>query len=205
MQKFETLRQPLMWFWIAVVRRRRARLYCRKSAVILPEERGYIPGRARLYFCNENSGHLCFCLQPRAAHALRSDQLPKIVTTFVYACSQGQRTHSARTNIHFYIVKDVASLVAKSIVAYKQGVILQVYLNLLSFFYAPKNSIVQIVNISLLLPKRKILMQETNEKNPTEYFACVNRNILFCIQLIMQIAWILARISSSQREYVGIP
>jgi hypothetical protein len=29
----------------------RARLYCRKTAVILPEERGYI-------FCNKNSGHL---------------------------------------------------------------------------------------------------------------------------------------------------
>ena len=60
----------------------RARLYARKSAVILPEERsymeeerGYIPGRALLCFCNENSGHLRFCLQPRAAHALRSDQL----------------------------------------------------------------------------------------------------------------------------------
>ena len=94
MQNFGTLRQPLMWFWIVVVRKEeqgnipvrgyiagRARLYSQKSAVILPEERGYmeeergyIPGRAWLYFCNENSGHLCFCLQPRAGHALCSDQ-----------------------------------------------------------------------------------------------------------------------------------
>ena len=53
----------------------------KKSAVIFPEEHGYIAGRARLYsrkcaviFCNENNGHLRFCLQPRAAHVLRSDQ-----------------------------------------------------------------------------------------------------------------------------------
>jgi hypothetical protein len=51
MQKFETLRQPLLWFWIAVVRTRKKK------------------------------------------------KLPKIVATFVYASSQGQRTHSARTNI----------------------------------------------------------------------------------------------------------
>ena len=62
-------------------KKRRARLYSRKSVVILPEERGYmeeergyIPVIARVYFCNENSGHFRFCLQPRAAHALRSDQ-----------------------------------------------------------------------------------------------------------------------------------
>ena len=53
---------------------RSARLYCRKSVVILPEERVYIAGRVLLYFCNENSGHLCLCQQPRAAHTLRSDQ-----------------------------------------------------------------------------------------------------------------------------------
>jgi hypothetical protein len=48
---------------------------------IFPEERSYIakerghnPRRERLYFCNEDSGHLRFCLQPRAAHALYSDQ-----------------------------------------------------------------------------------------------------------------------------------
>jgi uncharacterized membrane protein len=40
----------------------------------MEEERGYIHGRARLYFCNENSGQLRFNLQPRAAHALRLDQ-----------------------------------------------------------------------------------------------------------------------------------
>ena len=50
----------------------RARLYSRKSAVILSEERGYIPGRVRLYFCTENSG-LPKLL--RWSHALRSDQL----------------------------------------------------------------------------------------------------------------------------------
>ena len=66
-------------------------------------DRGYIPKRALLYFCNENSGHLHFCLQPRAAHALRSDQLPKIVATFVSASIQGQRTPSARTKIVAYL------------------------------------------------------------------------------------------------------
>ena len=30
----------------------------RKSAILFPEECGYIAGRARLYFCNENSGFL---------------------------------------------------------------------------------------------------------------------------------------------------
>jgi hypothetical protein len=62
-------------------KKRIARLYYRKSTVILTEERGYmeeecgyIPGRERLYFFNENSGHFCFCLQPRAVHALHSDQ-----------------------------------------------------------------------------------------------------------------------------------
>ena len=45
------------------------------------------------------SGHLRLCQQPRAAHALRSDQkMPFIVATYVYTSSQGQRTHSARTN-----------------------------------------------------------------------------------------------------------
>ena len=34
----------------------RVRLYCRKSAVIFPEECGYIAGRVWLYFCNENNG-----------------------------------------------------------------------------------------------------------------------------------------------------
>ena len=54
--------------------------------VILPEERGYmeedrgyIPGRARLYS--------------------RRARLSFVVAIFVSACSQGQRTHSARTNI----------------------------------------------------------------------------------------------------------
>jgi hypothetical protein len=49
---------------------------------------------------NENSGHLRLCQQPRAAHALRSDQLPKIVATYVYASNQGKGIHSARTNLY---------------------------------------------------------------------------------------------------------
>jgi hypothetical protein len=44
----------------------------RKRAVIFPEERGYIPRRLRLYFCNENSG-LPKLL--RWWHELRLDQL----------------------------------------------------------------------------------------------------------------------------------
>ena len=50
MQNFGTLRQPLLWFWIALV----------------------TPTKTR-------------------------GKIPKIVATFVYASSQGQRTHSART------------------------------------------------------------------------------------------------------------
>jgi hypothetical protein len=34
----------------------RARLYCWKSAVIFLEERGFIGGRARLYLCNKICG-----------------------------------------------------------------------------------------------------------------------------------------------------
>ena len=56
MQKFETLRQPLLWFWIAVVRTRTRKEEKRKN-------------------------------------------IAKIVATFNYASSQGQRTHSARTKI----------------------------------------------------------------------------------------------------------
>jgi hypothetical protein len=33
------------------------------------------------------------------ARTRRKEKLPKIVANFVYASSQGQRTHSARTNI----------------------------------------------------------------------------------------------------------
>ena len=52
----------------------RVRLYCWKSAVILPEECGYIAGRVRLYVYNKNSGHLRLSQLPQVAHALRSDQ-----------------------------------------------------------------------------------------------------------------------------------
>ena len=55
MQKFETLRQPLLGFWTTVSRTRNQ----------------------------------------------EKDYLPKIVATYVYASSQGQRTHSARTKILF--------------------------------------------------------------------------------------------------------
>ena len=56
MQKFEFLRQPLLWFWIAVVRTRK----------------------------EKDWQFIIFVM--------------KIVATFVSASSQGQRTHSARTN-----------------------------------------------------------------------------------------------------------
>jgi hypothetical protein len=59
----------------------RARLYCRKSTVILFEDRGYIPGRVRLYFCTENSGLPKFL---RWSHALRSDQNFTPTPRFLY-------------------------------------------------------------------------------------------------------------------------
>ena len=48
----------------------------------------------------KNSGHLRLCQQPRAVHALRLDQLPKIVAIFICASSHWQRTHSALTKRH---------------------------------------------------------------------------------------------------------
>jgi hypothetical protein len=63
MQEFGTLRHPLSEILVTVARRR-AQLYCRKSmvklpksAVIFPEERGYIAGRAQLSFCSVVSTH----------------------------------------------------------------------------------------------------------------------------------------------------
>jgi hypothetical protein len=63
------------------------------------EERGYIPGRARLYggrawlyFCNENSGHLRFCLQPMAEHAFRSDQNISYPTVWVWKDNNSEGT-----------------------------------------------------------------------------------------------------------------
>ena len=46
----------------------------KKSEIILPEERGYNAGRARLYFCNENSGLpnlLRTSLRPKKVKLLR--------------------------------------------------------------------------------------------------------------------------------------
>ena len=54
MQKFEFLRQPLLGE-LAMSRKKERRKKERENAIY--------------------SGHLRFCLQPRAAHALRSDQL----------------------------------------------------------------------------------------------------------------------------------
>ena len=76
MQNFRTLRQPLLG-----------------ELAMSPERK---TEREKNAIC---SGHLSLCQQPRAAHALRSDQkIPFIVATYVYASSQGQRTHSARIN-----------------------------------------------------------------------------------------------------------
>ena len=61
----------------------------KKSAVILPEERGYMEEERGLILRKsavifpEERGYIF---------------VMKIMATFVSACSQGQRTHSARTN-----------------------------------------------------------------------------------------------------------
>ena len=78
MQKFETIRQPLLWFWITAVFRevifRFSEVIFRFSEVIFRFSEVIFQQK-----CNENSGHLCLCQQPRAAHALRSDQLSRIM------------------------------------------------------------------------------------------------------------------------------
>jgi hypothetical protein len=78
-------------------KKRRARLYCRKSAVIFTEEHGYIAGRARLY-CRKSEA-----IWRKSAVIFPEERgyifVMKIVPTFVSACSQGQRTHSAQTNM----------------------------------------------------------------------------------------------------------
>ena len=43
-------------------------------------------------------GPIRLCLEPRAGHALRSDQ-------YLYACSQGQRTHSAQTKNGYLVLR----------------------------------------------------------------------------------------------------
>ena len=57
MQKFEFLRQPLLGELAMSWREERRREKERKNAIY--------------------SGHICLCQQPRAAHALRSDQFGK--------------------------------------------------------------------------------------------------------------------------------
>ena len=64
MQKFETIRQPLLWFWITAVTRSAQDMYACLRRIYHVEK------------YNKNSGHLRLCQQPRAAHALRSDQFP---------------------------------------------------------------------------------------------------------------------------------
>ena len=48
----------------------------REERSYIEEERGYIPGRARLYFCYENSGHLPFL--PAAKGSARTPLGPKL-------------------------------------------------------------------------------------------------------------------------------
>ena len=40
------------------------------------------------------------------------EKMPSIVATYVYASSQGQRTHSARTKMQFLVIVSVKHLVA---------------------------------------------------------------------------------------------
>ena len=77
MQKFETLRQPLLWFWIAVVRPTTTR----------KQEKEKIPKIVVYLSCSAGA----------------RNTLGPIVATYVYATSQGQRTHSARTKISVVI------------------------------------------------------------------------------------------------------
>ena len=69
MQKFEFLRQPLLGE-LAMSRKKERRKKERKNAIY--------------------SGHLRFCLQPRAAHALRSDQDSVRTLGLLYIAMPGQ-------------------------------------------------------------------------------------------------------------------
>ena len=73
MQKFETILQPLLWFWIAAVR--------------------FCAGYVRL-----------------PAQDISRGKIHKIVATFVYASSQGQLTHSARTKIKSDVLQNIYCL-----------------------------------------------------------------------------------------------
>ena len=81
MQKFEFLRQPLLWFWIAVVTRTRKKKKIPKivATFVYASSQGQ-----RTHSARTNSGHLRLCQKPRAAHALRSDQLQ-----IKFQCSMG--------------------------------------------------------------------------------------------------------------------
>ena len=74
-------------------------------------------GMKKKKLITKNSGHLRLCQQPGAAHALCSDRkLPKIVATYIYASSQGQRMHSTRTKR-----KNIPKIVATFVYASSQG------------------------------------------------------------------------------------
>ena len=67
----------------------------------MPEERGYIPGRVWLY--SQRSAVIfpeeCGYMEEERGYMEEEPgyiSVLKIVATFVSACSQGQRTHSAR-------------------------------------------------------------------------------------------------------------
>ena len=72
MQKFETLRQPLLGFWIGVSRKEE-------------KKKRKIPKIVATLVCSAGA----------------RNTLGPIVASYVYASSQGQRTHSARTKIIF--------------------------------------------------------------------------------------------------------
>ena len=79
MQKFETLRQPILGFWITVPRE---------------EEKKNLPKMVTTFVYASSQG------QRRHSARTKKKNVPKIVATFVSANSQGQHTHSARTKIH---------------------------------------------------------------------------------------------------------
>jgi hypothetical protein len=61
----------------------------------------------------QNSGHLS--ADRWRTHSARTNNISKIVATFVYASSQGQRTHSART------IRKLHKIVATFVYASSQG------------------------------------------------------------------------------------
>ena len=90
MQKFETIRQPLLWFWITVVTRTtRSGKICKIVAYGCQT-----PSAQRRSDQNtKNSGNLRLCQQPRAAHTLRSDKKDdfRIATEEMLMCRSYQK------------------------------------------------------------------------------------------------------------------